>query len=604
VQPQSGVSKAPAALQPILAGFALALITLAVFWPVARYGFVNYDDQPYVTENARVQAGLTRASVAWAFATFHASNWHPVTWLSHMVDCQLYGLKPGRHHFTSLLLHVANVLLLFGVLRRMTGATWRSAVVAALFAWHPLHVESVAWVAERKDVLSTFFWLLTMAAYAPYAEIKRQTPNARLQIRGLYLLALLFFALGLLSKPMVVTLPFVLLLLDYWPLQRFACARARGVQAENQTRTRDLVMEKIPFLVLTVASCVVTLLAQKAGGALASTGIAPVALRLGNAVVSYARYAQKIFWPQKLAIFYPLPSSWPWESVAAAAVFLVAVSIIAILARRRCPWLAVGWFWFVITLAPVIGLVQVGLQAMADRYTYVPAIGLFIAVVWGVNELAAKWGQSRWAIAATAAALAACLILTRVQLGYWKDSVVLFQHALDVTGPSSVACVNEGTALLARGSLAEGIAQLRQGIDLNPNNAYACGQLATALDRQGNTREAVSYYRQSLRIDPDVTESLNNLAWILASTRDASLRNGAEAVRLAERACELTHYQQAIYMSTLGAAYAEAGRFADAVNAAERAAGLAASQGNQQVAKNDRLLMQLYRTNRPYHQAR
>ena len=273
---QRAASKSAKERQPILVGIALALITFAVYWPVLRHGFVSYDDQPYVTENVHVQAGLTKASVIWAWSTFHASNWHPVTWLSHILDCQMHGLKAGGHHFTSLLIHVANVVLLFAVLRRMTGAMWRSAVVAALFAWHPLHVESVAWVAERKDVLSTLFWLLTMAAYASYVESQRRRPGAKLQIQGRYILALLFFALGLLSKPMVVTLPLVLLLLDYWPLHRITFSAARNAQGKEGSETRgppagltwrELVMEKTPFLVLTVLSCIVTLVAQRAGGA-------------------------------------------------------------------------------------------------------------------------------------------------------------------------------------------------------------------------------------------------------------------------------------------------------------------------------------------------
>jgi len=601
-------------LQPVFAGFVLALITFIIFWPTMQCGFVNFDDQPYVTENVQVQAGLTKASLVWAFCTFHASNWHPVTWLSHMLDCQMYGLKAGGHHFTNMLLHVANVLLLFAVLRRMTGAVWRSALVAALFAWHPLHVESVAWIAERKDVLSTLFWLLAMAAYVRHVETKRRSPpGSGVRLQTHYFLALLFFGLGLSSKPMVVTLPFVLMLLDYWPLHRLACSASPKLKSKEKSRTptiqrsltwRDLVMEKTPFLTLAVISCIMTIHAQRTGGALASTETVPPVLRVANAAVSYVRYLLKIIWPHKLAVFYPLPASWPWELVMAAAVFLMAVSIAVILWRRRWPFLVVGWFWFIGTLVPVIGLVQAGAQSMADRYTYVPSIGLFIMLAWGGAELAARWRQGRWALAAAGgAALVACLILTRIQIQYWKDSVVLFEHALTVTGPNPVACVNEGAALIARGDLSEGIAQLRQGIALNPDNAYACGQLATALDSQGNTREAIACYRQSLQLDPDLTEPLNNLAWILAANGDASLRNGPEAVRLAEHACELTQYQQPVYMSTLAAAYAEAGRFAEATDTAERAASLALSQGRTQVAENDRMLLQLYRANHAYHQA-
>ena len=394
----------------------LVLITLAVFAPTVTFSFLEYDDNVYVVTNPHVLAGLTGPNIGWAFRSINASNWHPLTWLSHMLDCQLYGRWAGGHHLTSLLLHLANTLLLFRLWQRITGALWRSAFVAALFAVHPLHVESVAWVAERKDVLSAFFFLLTLWAYVRYAEksvvsgqwsvvSSDQTTDYGLRAtdhgprstggsRIFYLLSLLFFALGLMSKPMLVTLPFVLLLLDYWPLGRMQKEEGRMQKAEGRRRfsfilhpSSFILLEKLPFLALSTASSLATVYAQSQSGALLPLEKFPLGLRLANALVSYARYLGKTLWPEHLAAFYPHPVHWPAWQVVGAGLLLAGVSIAAIALARRAPYLFTGWFWYLGMLIPVIGLVQVGSQAMADRYMYLPALGLFLATAWGVPAL-------------------------------------------------------------------------------------------------------------------------------------------------------------------------------------------------------------------------
>jgi len=394
----------------------LGLLTLAVFGPTVRYSFLDYDDDAYVLTNPHVLTGLTWQNVGWAFGSTHASNWHPLTWLSHALDCQLYGRRASGHHLTNVLFHLTNTLLLFGLLQRMTGSLWRSAFVAALFAVHPLHVESVAWIAERKDVLSAFFFLLTLWAYVRYVE-RSEGGGRKSDVRGpwsfghlpssvFYLLSVGCFALGLMSKPMLVTLPFLLLLLDYWPLRRFPFSAGkpeiRGSRGKER-RSRvpapastlnpqpstlpRLLAEKLPFLALAAASCLATAFAQKKGGAMLSLREFPFRLRLANALVSYARYLGKALWPEQLAPFYPNPVHWPGWQVAGAGMLVAAASIAVIALARRAPYLFTGWFWFLGMLIPVIGLVQVGSQAMADRYMYLPAIGLFLVAAWGVPVL-------------------------------------------------------------------------------------------------------------------------------------------------------------------------------------------------------------------------
>ena len=506
---------------------ALAMTTLAVFMPVAWQGFVNYDDSDYVTENAHVQSGLKWENVVWAFKTGHASNWHPLTWLSHMLDCQLFGLKAGGPHLVSVGFHIANTLLLFLLLRRMTGALWRSALVAALFALHPLHVESVAWASERKDVLSAFFFMLTIWAYARYAEVQSPKPKAQsqgtrstkhetrstLHAARFYLLSLSFFALGLMSKPMLVTMPFVLLLIDYWPLRRPGATNRESQPVAGLL----LLLEKVPFFVLSVASSVITFLVQRKGGAV-STALT-FGERIANALVSYVRYIGKTFWPKNLSILYPHPGHWPAWQVMVSAGLLLAVSAAVILMARRRPYLAVGWLWFCGTLIPVIGLIQVGIQSMADRYTYVPLIGLFIMLAWGTDELlpARHWRGSAFAIGA-ALLLAACGFLTERQIRFWRDSEALFGHAVKVTRDNYLAYNNLGFYLNNQGRTAEAMENYRLSLKINPAYEDALNNLGYALAGQKKYAEAIPLYEAALRVRPRHAEVHNNLGNALSET--------------------------------------------------------------------------------------
>lgn len=490
----------------------LALTTLAVFWPVSGHEFLNYDDPRYVTKNEHVQGGLARENVIWAFTAMYGSgNWHPVTWLSHMLDCQLFGVNAGRHHLVNLLFHLANTLLLFAVLRRMTGAFWRCALVAGLFALHPLHVESVAWVAERKDVLSTFFWILTVWAYVRYAE------RGRL---GRYALVLLFFCLGLMSKPMVVTLPFVLLLLDYWPLGRLRLGQPGGIGDGRGRRTAcesssvlRLVGEKVPLFLLASVSCVVTYVAQRGGGAI--TPIAP-GVRVANAVVSYCSYIGKMIWPVNLAVLYPHRGMGPIWQIAAACLVLAGVSAVVILLRRSRPYLAVGWFWYVGMLVPVIGLVQVGSQAMADRYTYVPLVGLFIAIAWGLGDLVGRRRYQRFALGACAAAVLLVLAMcSRRQVGYWRNSITLFKHTLEAAGSSHAAHTNLAAALGLEGQYEEAAKHLLKLLEMNPKDAKAHYNLGLVLMLQNKLAPAVEHFEQVLRLKDDHLLAHLNMAVIM-----------------------------------------------------------------------------------------
>ncbi|HZQ47988.1 MAG TPA: hypothetical protein VFC07_13300, partial [Verrucomicrobiae bacterium] len=423
----------------------LVAVTVAVYWPVTGCDFINYDDPDYVTNNPMVQHGLTAQSVTWAFTQSHASNWHPLTWLSHMLDCALFGLKPGAHHAVNLLFHTANTVLLFLVLNNLTRAVWRSALAAALFAWHPLHVESVAWVSERKDVLSAFFWLLTMAVYAKFTGLsKAQSPKSKVY----YVVALLFFACGLMAKPMVVTLPFVLLLLDFWPLGRIYNFET-GRRSESFIR---LCVEKLPFFCLSALTCVVTVWSQRAEHSVVSTATLSLPGRMANVLVSYVLYLGKTIWPTNLALPYPFSHEWTLLQATGAGLLLMVLTAIAVLNWRTRPQLAVGWFWFLGTLVPVIGLVQVGLQSMADRYTYLPLIGIFVALVWGIPGRWAVWPRpGMLCYAAGSAILILLLLATSLQLTYWQNSVSLFSHTTAVTKDNILAEYNLAQALAARG---------------------------------------------------------------------------------------------------------------------------------------------------------
>ena len=530
----------------------LALLTTALYWPATHHDFVNYDDDKYVTDNHHVASGLTLENIRWAFRSGYAANWHPLTWLSHMLDCDLFGLNPWGHHLTNVLLHALNAALVFALLRRMTGATWRSLLAAALFAVHPLRVESVAWVAERKDVLSGCLGLVALIFYARYAEVQRQareprgvrretgnTPRAsRIPPSIFYLLSLLFFALGLMSKPMLVTWPLVMLLLDYWPLRRFEpsplTAQPSALDSQLSTALR-LVREKIPFFVLAALASVVAWVAQRQEGAMASSASLTLGARSGNALISYCRYLGKMFWPTDLGVFYPHPGHWPLGKVLAAGALLLSVSAILWGQRRRYPFLLVGWLWFCGTLVPVIGLAQVGVQALADRYTYIPSLGLLVLAVWGAHELARRWQYGVIALSVAAcAAIALCVELTRQQLGYWKDSEALFRHALDVTANNSTARNNLGVALEKRGQTEEAFRQYQEAIRLEPGYAKARINLGNALCKKGEIDKAISQYQEAVRLRPDDADAYYNLGNALGrkGQTDEAIRQFQDAIRL------------------------------------------------------------------------
>ena len=524
---------------------ALIAANLIVYASVWHHGFVNYDDDDYVTANPVVLRGLTWHGVAWAFTTEHAVNWHPLTWLSHMLDVQLFGLDPGPHHLTNLLFHIANTLLLFGLLHRMTGALGRSAFVAGLFAVHPLHVESVAWVAERKDVLSTLFWMLTLWAYVEY--VKR--PDLRRSDLRRYGAVLLFFALGLMAKQMLVTLPFVLLLLDFWPLGRVVIgpnpARGRALSRDGWATAIRLVWEKLPLLALSIASSVATFVIHQRGGAVIILSAIPLKLRVENALVSYVAYIGKMLWPARLAVFYPYPQSLPAWLVAGAFLALVGISLAVIRAGPRHPYLPVGWFWYLGTLVPVIGLIQVGDQAMADRYTYIPLIGLFIIVAWGVPDLLLRWPLRRIVLpspfltrialpAAASAVILACAITAKGQFQYWEDSTTLWTHALAVTTRNNIAHNNLGASLADQGKTDEAIAHYSEALRIKSDYADAHNNLGVALADEGKLDEAIAHYFEALRIRPDYADAHSNLGIALANEGklDEAIAQFAEALRI------------------------------------------------------------------------
>ena len=646
--------------QQLLGGLLLLAVTLALYWPVLQARFLNFDDNLYVTDNARVQGGVTIENIGWAFTTGHAANWHPLTWVSHMLDWQMYGAAAGGHHLTNLLFHAANALLLFAFLQFATKAFWRSLIVAGLFAWHPVHVESVAWVSERKDVLSTFFWLLAMIAYLAYA----QRPGwAR------YAVVSLFFVLGLLAKPMVVTLPVALLLLDVWPLRRVNLGRADEAEASAPARWRPLILEKIPLLFLSLLASLITFYVQNLGGATLQIRLTLME-RMGNAAVAYMRYVGKTICPTELAVFYPHQALGWWE-VASAMMILGAMTGFMLRFGKSRPYLAAGWFWFLITMLPVIGLIQVGEQAMADRYHYIPSIGLFVMAVWGGSEMLKRLEVRGCAPAAAAGslALAGCIFCTQRQLHYWLDSTALFTHAIRVTGENRVARnqlkqalsksarlddaildyrvelrndpgsghlqnelgrvlarrgkydeavkhfagavrlnpgnvtahFNYGMTLAAAGELDEAIIHFEKALALDAKKAEAHTQLGLAYAQQGKSAAAVEQYRAALKSAPGSRDALDQLAWVLATDADPAVRNGNEAVELARRATDPFEMPEPHYLTTLGAALAEAGRFDEAVETATVARQLALARNQNELADRNDGLLKLYQAGQAYH---
>ena len=500
--------------RPLIIALLLAVVTLFVYWPAKQFDFLGYDDPLYYSENAHVQAGLTMSDVGWAFTTGEAANWHPLTWLSLMLDAEIFGNQPSGPHLINVLWHIANAILVFALFRRLTADTWRSAMIAALFALHPLHVESVAWIAERKDLLCAFFVLLTLLAYERYARnvtsaggqvaskkkaAPRLTPHASFS----YFAALFFFVLALMSKPMAVTLPFLLLLLDWWPLRRIY-------------DLKPLLLEKIPFFALSVAASLVTFVVQKKGDAVATLTNFSLPVRVENAFVSCVRYLAKTVWPAALANPYPHPGHWPEALVIGSVLLFAGLCVAAFWFRRRFPFLFTGWFWFAGMLVPVIGLVQVGTQAMADRYAYLPVIGVFVVFVWGLAQLAARWNFSKLPVALVALLiLAASAIGTRWQLAFWQNDKTLFTHALDVTQNNLVACVNLGNWYAKNGQVKEALVQCNAALKMNPTDPLVLYDLGNAFASLGKLDEAVSDYRRALQIAPGRPNILNNLGCAL-----------------------------------------------------------------------------------------
>jgi protein O-mannosyl-transferase len=550
----SGARPGPPAAHLVAISAVIALLTFAAFWGVLANGFVNFDDNRYVTENPHVLEGLNRTSAAWALTSTEEANWHPLTWLSHLLDVRLFGLDAGKHHLTSLLLHAANGVLLFLLLVRLTGALWRPALVAMLFAVHPLHVESVAWIAERKDVLSTLFWLLTVGAWLSYV---RTGTAAR------YAFVLVLFALGLMAKPMLVTLPFTLLLLDFWPLRRLTLPLR-----ESAASPRRILLEKAPLLAMSLASSVVTVLAQRSGGSVERLEDFGVGERLANAASAYVAYLGKTFWPASLAVFYPHPHGVAVGNLVLSVLALAGCTALALGLARRAPYLPVGWLWYLGTLVPVIGLLQVGAQAMADRYAYVPLIGVFVAVSWGLAEIAGRRRVARLACAgACAVAVLALAGATHRQVRYWADSMALFDHALHVTSGNWMAHTNVGTALLDRGRTDEAARHFEEALRIWPGFAGAHNDLGLALVRQGRIPEAIDHYNEALRLEPGLADARNNLGVALAMQgRDAdAILQFNEALRLSPR--------RPGFRCNLGKALLGAGRFAEALEQFDQALG-------------------------------
>jgi tetratricopeptide (TPR) repeat protein len=646
------MDKTPREHRSICICLALTLTTTVVFHQVCTYNFINYDDHKYVYKNPNIQANITLEAIKWAFTTGYTANWHPLTWLSHMLDWQLFGSKPAGHHLTNLIFHIANTLLLFIVLKQMTHRIWASAFVAALFALHPLHVESVAWVAERKDVLSTFFWMLTMWAYVRFVS--------RPKISS-YLLVVVFFALGLMAKPMLVTLPFVLLLLDYWPLTRVSFKR----QA-----IYHLIQEKIPLFVLSALSSVITFLVQRSGGAIAKLAGLPLKFRIFNAIISYIEYIKKMIWPVRLAVFYPHPDrNISILYAVISAIFLLAVTILILRFAKNRRYLVTGWFWYLGTLLPVIGLVQVGQQALADRYSYITLTGLFIIIAWGLPDLLAKWQYRKTAL--TLSALVIILVMsicTYFQVRHWQNSLTLFQHALDSTKDNYIAheriaawlCGQSrldeaiyhykraiemnprdadvylelgavfvakgkfdeavkyfdeslrikpdfadahttiGRALALQSNLDEAVVHFAEALRLDPHSAQAHYHLGKTLVQAGKIDEAITHFEEALRLNPDWVEPMNDLAWFLVTSKETTIHNADKAIGLARRACELTDYKKPGLLDTLAVAYAAAGDFSKAIETAEKALELCQSPEQNTLKKEIENRLVLYKAGKAY----
>jgi len=570
------MGKMPAKYQSVLIPLFLILVTFGTFWPVLKHQFVKYDDDKYVTENPHITGGLTLQSVVWAFTTPHFYMWHPLTSLSHLLDYELFGLNPFGHHLTSLLLHIANVLLLFWVLKRLTGAVWPSAFVAAVFAVHPLQVESVAWVAERKNVLSALFWMLTIAAYVGYTE----RPSI-----GRYSLVVLAFSLGLMAKPIIVTLPFVLLLLDYWPLQRLQWPRqSKGENSPQHSLVKLthkqfsfwlLFAEKIPLFILAAVVCAITYIIQQRGGVVSGLESVPLSYRVANAVISYATYIEKMVWPSGLAVFYPHPgSNFSMVRLVTSAILLLVVSVCVYFFRNR-KYLVTGWLLFLGVLVPVIGLVQAGAQGRADRYMYIPMVGLLVMVVWGAGDLLAKWRYRRvLSVLSAVVIISAAMVGALLQLRHWQDSTALFSHTLNVTRNNFVIHNNYANLLRDSGKVDEAIEHYLSCLQLKSDSPEVHNNLGTALAAKGRIDEAIVHYEKAIELVGN-QKSGRDLPPVLAQAH----YNLADALRIQKRFQEaLEHYTEALKLKpndldtlrSFGLTLAELKRFDEAIKCYRR----------------------------------
>jgi tetratricopeptide (TPR) repeat protein len=541
----------------ILICIGLVWITLAAYWSTGSFQFINFDDNVYVYDNGHVQSGLSWNGVQWAFSadSSKVGHWHPITWLSLMLDYKFFGLNPSGYHLMNLLFHILNTILLFLIFHRMTKALWQSAFVAALFAIHPLHVESVAWVTERKDVLSTFFWMLTMGAYVFYVEHKTFSR---------YFIILVLFTVGLMSKAMLVTLPFVLVLLDYWPLNRFQAALSTSDSQGKWSGLRKVIVEKLPLFALTgVFTVIPYLAAQKANAVLSSL---PLDLRIENALRAYVIYIWKMIWPQDLAVFYPYSAELPIWQILVAVITLTAITLFTLWMRKRLPFFIVGWLWYLGTLLPVIGIIQAGQQAYADRYTYIPLIGIFIMLCWTVPLLTRNLPYHRTLIGIGGGiVLAACIVISQTQVNYWQDSDKLMTHALEVTQNNYVAQTSLGIVLMKKGQTAKAMSHFEEAIRINPLYAYAQNNLGLLLSQQGRTDAALAHLNAAIRINPNYADAYSNLADLFRRTGRIE-----DALVNCRKAIEIDPYHADAY-AILGAILARQGSITEATDYLTRA---------------------------------
>lgn len=527
----------------------LGVAIFAVYWQVGQHSFIIYDDPLYVTDNLHVQKGFNLTNLGWAFANTDAANWHPVTWISHMLDVQLFGLNAGGHHLINVLLHSINSIFLFTLLLKWTGRFWSCWVIALIFAMHPLHVESVAWISERKDVLFAFFWLATLYFYTRYTE-DNSTRH--------YLLAIIFFLFGIMSKSMIVTLPIIFFLVDYWPLNRIGNpAEQSGFILVNQSiLLKRLFLEKVPFLIGSLIIGLVTIEAQKSGGAVGSLETYSCYIRLGNALVAYCKYMIQTIWPLNLAVFYPHPSSLPMGQVIASLTVLILITVSVIVSRQNRPWLLVGWFWFLITLLPVIGLIQVGQQALADRYMYIPIIGLLLIIVWGMEDIFTYLTQNKQILfIIVPLAIIGLAAVSWLQLSHWRSSVALFKRSIEVAGENQYACNALGNALTLQGDIEQAIVKYRRALEIDPDYAKAHYNLGHAMDVTGRPKKAIQHLRRAIDLKPDYAAAHNYLGYLLT-------RSGAdmEAITHFLKALESKPNFSAAHLN-LGNAYARRDNF-------------------------------------------